>query len=83
MSIERLIPFKVKVVCTNEELREWGMRQRYFLTVSIDYDAVFNKEWTVVCYEGICFLLVRPGELAQWWPRELAQVVEVPAPAKD
>jgi hypothetical protein len=81
--MERLIPFKIIVKTTEEEMNNWIIKNQHPVmgehTWDIQLDAVFGKDWTVVGLDMRCFLLVRPGEIAQWWPRELCQVLEVPA----
>ncbi len=80
--MDRLIPFKVIVKVSREDVGTWFKRilhpaEGYRLPGGINADAVLGKEWTVVGLEGSCFLLVRPGEIAQWWPLELCEVKEV------
>jgi len=88
--MNQLVPFEIEPVepvilpinMTGAVGKEYNTQLFEFLRLN-QYDCsdvweiVKNKVWQVVGIDGLKFLLVREGEIPQWYPRQFCRVALV------
>jgi hypothetical protein len=87
VALIQLVPFKVKAIKppNPEDMAKENMVGGVIQTSRLMNETAFawqkqymwGREWTVVGLDTSgMFLLIRAGEIAQWYPREYCEVVE-------